>query len=387
MRNQPLLILGASGRAAARAALAANLDPTVIDLFADYDTKLLAEASHQAPREGYPGNLLSLAQAVPPMPWIMVGGLENHPELITQLARQRRFWGIDPQHLPEVRDLTRLQKHLAHCNWAMPETTTAADPTANPQDWLMKGPSSGGLGVRKATAHDCRNPCPPGVVRQRFIPGTVYSAQYCSSATNCQLMGITQQFVGESWLNAPPLQYCGNLVQPNHSPGFVANLQALGTALSRRCHLLGLWGMDFILTEQREVFALEVNPRYTAAMEILEAVIGVPFLQAHRLTCTNATLRMPPYPDAQHYAMKAIYYTPETLQLPEHTPWAELMQDGCNLADLPQPESVVPAGAPLLTILAKAKTQDELQERFLQQLEYLKQIIAMEHWAEAPCQA
>jgi predicted ATP-grasp superfamily ATP-dependent carboligase len=73
----PLLIVGASGRAAAASARRAGFDPYVIDLFADADTRRLAETV-RCPIERYPGAIPELARRLPPGPFLYGGRLPFH---------------------------------------------------------------------------------------------------------------------------------------------------------------------------------------------------------------------------------------------------------------------------------------------------------------------
>ncbi|MBL8864784.1 MAG: ATP-dependent carboligase, partial [Planctomycetia bacterium] len=73
-----LLIVGASGRAAAASARRTGFEPFVLDLFADADTERLATV-WKLPFDQYPHGFVELAKRVPPMPWMYTGGLENYP--------------------------------------------------------------------------------------------------------------------------------------------------------------------------------------------------------------------------------------------------------------------------------------------------------------------
>src|SRR5436305_1386644 len=88
----PVLIVGASARAAAASAVRAGLRPWCLDLFADLDLQQLAPV-RPIPPGGYPHALADLLPQGPPGPWMYTGALENHPRLIERLARDRPLWG------------------------------------------------------------------------------------------------------------------------------------------------------------------------------------------------------------------------------------------------------------------------------------------------------
>ena len=105
----PILIVGASGRAAAASAIRAGYEPHVIDLFADADTIRLCPTI-VCPSVDYPHGLIALANAAPPMPWMYTGGLENHPDVVMAISEHRELVGNDANVLREVRDVTRFAR-------------------------------------------------------------------------------------------------------------------------------------------------------------------------------------------------------------------------------------------------------------------------------------
>src|SRR5438105_3281580 len=82
----PLILLGASIRAAAFSALRAGFTPYAIDLFADRD---LAAVGPAVKISRYPQDFLSALAAAPQAPWLYSGGLENYPQLVDRLAAVR----------------------------------------------------------------------------------------------------------------------------------------------------------------------------------------------------------------------------------------------------------------------------------------------------------
>src|SRR5439155_15690821 len=197
-----LLILGASGRAAAFSALRAGLTPFVIDLFADEDLRAVAEV-RRIPGRDYPHGLPELARQFPPMPWMYTGGLENYPEVVAAIAAERELWGNDPEVLAKVRDPFVLATALENAGLPHPRVRRDDDPP-NDDRWLAKPLSgSGGRGIRFAPARRAHTPA----YFQEFIEGESRSAIFREG----ELLGVTRQLVGESWLHAPRFGYCGSI--------------------------------------------------------------------------------------------------------------------------------------------------------------------------------
>ena len=82
--SQPLLIIGASARAAACSAMRAGFAPLAGDLFGDID---LSRACPARRVQNYPQGLVAAAAACSPAAWLYTGGLENHPDLVDEIAR------------------------------------------------------------------------------------------------------------------------------------------------------------------------------------------------------------------------------------------------------------------------------------------------------------
>src|SRR6516162_6995898 len=90
--QEPLLIVGASARAAAFSALRAGLRPTCADLFADADLRARCPVRCVEVKD-YPRGLLDLPELLTPGPWMYTGALENRPDLVEAMSRRRPLWG------------------------------------------------------------------------------------------------------------------------------------------------------------------------------------------------------------------------------------------------------------------------------------------------------
>ncbi len=101
------------------------------------------------------------------------------------------------------------------------------------------------------------------------------------------LIGIVRQLVGERWLGSRNFQYAGSVGPWPVSDGTRATLARIGNVLAEEFDLIGLFGVDFILDDE-EVWTLEVNPRYTASVEIVERVTGA---VRDRTTCCGMQRR------------------------------------------------------------------------------------------------
>jgi uncharacterized protein len=340
-----LLIVGASGRAAAASALRAGFEPFVVDLFADADTLRLCPTLKCDPAD-YPHGFVELAKQAPPGPWVYTGGLENYPDVIAAISQHRPLWGNGPDVLKLVRDpwfLDSLPKHAA----GFAAVAARRDDTA-PWGWVRKPlAGAGGGGVRSVEHGDRADDA--GVHYQELIDGEPESAVLTVSreptASAPALLGRTLQLVGTPWLHARRFQYAGNVSRPWHdSPvcGWAHNLSA-ASGLSH------LFGLDFIGQS-----ILEVNPRYTASLEVLEF--------AHRVSLLT---RDTPPPPASRVVGKGIYYAAVPITFPTSGPWEESLSHCTDVwkppafADIPHAGTLIEPGQPVFTLFASADTEAE----------------------------
>lgn len=401
-----IAVVGASARATAFSLLRAGCEVVAADLFADAD---LARACKVAHITNYPEGLADWLAETPCDGWLYTGALENHPDLIDRMAKIRPLFGNNSDKLRKVRDPLLLQEWCGELGFNFPETKPCDGAHPGEGQWLHKtGQGGNGSGVTQLREPGGSSPRSSGFW-QRYIPGTPGSAIYLGDGIDtCTLLGITCQLIGVD-LN-PPLRYPGeglgegserNLEtcfsdssnQPSPSPsqstgrGIIKDFQYCGTlapwklpkacefelkkfghALTTTTRLRGLFGIDFIFDGER-VWLIEVNPRVTAAVEVVERTTGNNLLAEHlaAFKVHSDPLRQ----IAKPAAGKVILYAKHPLAVsrvlsekllsdagPRHSP---------QLADIPNPDTPIAVGEPILTMLADgtdiATVEAELQER------------------------
>ncbi len=320
-----LLIVGASARAAAFSALRAGLDPVCADLFADRDLRAACPVRRVDPAD-YPRGFLSLPEWDEPGPWMYTGGLENHPDLVDELARRRPLWGNGGDVLRRVRSPVEVERVLRAAGLPCPAVWTGAAPPEPDGMWVVKPlASAGGVGVHR-WAVGVPSPRRPSFF-QRFIDGEPMSALYDATLRG-KFLGATRQLVGQPWLHAAPFHYCGSVGPLKLDAPVLSALRRLGAVLTNEFRLRGLFGVDFVARDGVP-WPVEVNPRYTASVEVLEA----------------AELST---------AGKAILFAKADAIFPEEMP--------PNCADVPMPGERVEAGTPVLTFFADGEDMSSCLE-------------------------
>ena len=351
-----LIILGASARAAAFSALRAGLIPYAIDQFADCD---LCDTCQAVKIENYPADFATLLASAPSAPWIYTGGLENYPRLVAQMAAMRPLYGNPAEVLREVRKPEVLAKRLREAGLAVPalRTSPPVDPSED-EKWLRKPRhSSAGLGIRWHQAGGA----PPGTSRsyyQKFIAGASCSAVFVAHGGECELLGATDQQSGSPGLLAEPFLYAGSAGPRMLSAGETSQLQRLGEVLTGDFDLRGLFNVDYV-DDGAKIWPLEVNPRYSASIEVLEYALGESFLARHvaqfgpKLPKISKGFNL----ETCRFAAKGIVYAPTDCRVTArmHQLRKEWNSDPLYpfVADIPREGDLIRRGHPVVTVLAK----------------------------------
>jgi predicted ATP-grasp superfamily ATP-dependent carboligase len=348
-----LVIIGASARAAAASARRAGLRPWCADLFADEDLRCLGPTVRVATAD-YPQGLLAALTEAPPAPLLYTGGLENYPDVLARSPFP--LWGNSPPVLRRVRSPFLLARRLRARGLPCPAVRAAA---GDDRRWLLKPRrSSGGLGIR---LHDGASCNPRTHYLQEWLDGDPCAAVFLGWANGqADLLGVTRQLIGTPWLHARGYLYAGSVGPLLLSPSERAAWLALGDVLVGDFGLRGLFGVDAILRDGVP-WPVEVNPRYTASVEILERGLGQSLLALHAAVFTGQSLLNLAATRATVTWGKAILYARQDLIFPAMGPWHASLETPGELplfADIPAAGAHVAAGRPVMTLFAADKNEE-----------------------------
>jgi predicted ATP-grasp superfamily ATP-dependent carboligase len=353
--NEHLIILGASTRAAATSARRAGLVPWCADLFADADLQRIATVQ-KVPYDEYPAGLLRALECAPPGPVLYSGALENRPDLIGRIDRP--LWGNSATVLRAARSPARWEALLRAHGIACPQT--AHEPRRD-GDWLIKPHrSAGGVGIARYRGEPFH---PRTHFLQQRIDGEPCSAIYLGTANHdAVLLGVTKQLIGIPWLNAKPFQYCGTIGPTSIDGATKTQWQRLGSALAK-LGLRGLFGVDAILRDGLP-WPVEINPRYTASIEILERSQARAFLTLHRGVFEGQAVPISEQDQGNGVWAKAILFARRDFTFPAEVSWLASLEGGQDLdaalfADIPHPGQLIEQGWPILTLFARGSSEME----------------------------
>lgn len=364
--SRSLIIIGASARGAAFSAIRAGFEPYAIDLFADSD---LAAVCPTQKIRNYPADFLPALNAAPSAPWIYTGGLENYPRLVDQMAKVRPLWGNPGKVLRRVRNPFLLAERLRAAGVLVPELARQlAQGGHKPGDWLQKPlRSSAGLRIRLLRS-ELRRAKKRSCYYQRFVQGRPCGAVFNSQQGECQLLGSTNQLLLGDDFPAMPFGYHGSYGPRRMSSTERAQLQLAGDTLVREFGLRGLFNVDYILGKHNSVCVLEVNPRYSASVEVLENSLGFQSMQLHSAEFSSSPQRdlrpnLSKLP--QRYSGKTIVYAKSSVVVSRTLislvkAWnRHSLSPG--LADISAVGDRIAAGSPIATVLCQSNRIGELK--------------------------
>ena len=354
------MIAGASARAAAESASLAGYRVVAVDGYGDLDLALRAPGialrrdagvAYSAARAARVASGLVAAAAV------YTSGFENHPAAIGILTRGRTLWGNAPDVVRRVRHPATLARTLAERGFAVPAVRMALRArrggAAGDAEWLLKPiRSGGGHGIRvwRAGSSLARHS-----YLQRRIPGDPGSIVFVADGRHAVPLGVSRQLVGDEAFGAARYKYSGSLLC-GAAPLFsrerelMAAAERLAVAATAAFGLVGLNGIDFI-AQDGVPWPVEVNPRYTASMELVERARGISMFALHARACAGELPAADPFARRLGAVWgKAIVYARADVTMREIRRW---WRDD-RVRDVPWPGDRIARGRPICTLLASA---------------------------------
>lgn len=368
-----VLLLGVSTRALADSAADGGQDIVAVDYFADRDQARLVE-SHALQRDlGLPLSAEGLRQAARLMKADAVAysaGLENHPEIVEDLAGERLLLGNGHDVLREVRDWGTLREFCREAGIPYPVTLLPGEERRAFAGgrWLTKPVrSGGGHGIRPWDG----KPLDESHILQTEVEGRSASVAFVANGSESRVVGLAEQLVGCGEFGASGFVWTGNIVPLDLtlSDGGVLlrGVEEMVALLTRRFRLRGVNGVDFIVgTDSRGAlrpYLLEINPRFSASMELVERAYGIRMFSLH---LEGLAGWLPEFSVGgrlrEGFFGKAIVYARQTVTVGCTDRWMEQ-----GIRDVPLSGQRIEAGHPVCTVFAEGRDRQECFDGLLLQ--------------------
>ncbi len=359
-----VVVAGVSTRAIAESAARAGFDVVAVDAFADRDQHAAVRALSVSRDFHLAFSATTAARVARTIDCDVVAfasPFENHGRAVETLARGRALWGNPPSTLRAVRDPVRLASTLRRHGMTVP--LVRVRPSARGR-WLVKPFASGGGHRVQCWGGGTR--LPQGRYLQQFVDGTPGSIVFVSARRRAVPLGMSRQLVGDPRFGAADFRYCGSVLAPVGDPQFASGARALQRAcaiasiVAREFALVGLNAIDFVVRDGL-VYPIEVNPRWSASMELVERAFGLEAFAAHAQACAEGVLPRFHLRTAlrrlSRAVGKAIVFAREDLIAGDTSGW--IVRGDAR--DVPTPGERIPTGHPICTVFAKGRDSTECE--------------------------
>lgn len=364
-----VLLCGASVRSLAESVIAAGLRPLCVDFFEDEDlTELLSGGRGRFVNRLHTfSDLPAVTHSVrSSIPMLWAGGLENHTDILREIAERRPVIGASPDLIDRLRTPATLRGWLYDAGLDVPRLATAATADADCQ-WLRKPiAGSGGIGIRTVSRSangtlSNGELAPSREYLQEYIDGVPLSALLCSDKGGIELFGTSLQLIGWPCLGASGFLFCGNVGPVDPGESVIQQVLTAAKVIVEQTGLLGVFGIDFMLCQGRAWF-LEVNPRLSASHLLYERLgsrtsPSVNLIRQHltafgwRSGASSSVPRRSVKPAASECTTGArmIIWAQSDFSVPDdpEPPMITGSSLQVRFTDVPRPSSVIPQGSPV----------------------------------------
>ena len=301
------------------------------------------------------------------------GAMENHPAVIEAISQSRALWGNSAAVVRPVRDPWNVAAVVRQAGLQFPEIRVLGTEVPPPGYWVLKPlRSGGGRKIRLLSVSADASVRSPSIGNasvfylQRQVLGQAYGAVYlgdgqrrcCSESLN-SLSGVAGRERAASGIrDRSGRSHC----KPDQMRQFIQ----LGQCLTSEFSLRAVWRGYHCRQDRR--MALEVNPRYTASVEVLERCLEIPVIRWHAVACSEG--RLPPEPPAHTGTFwgKAVLYARRPLVVTgrfcEFVTECEPAQCALpEVADVPAEGTRIRPGQPIVSIFANGRSMAESRVR------------------------
>jgi uncharacterized protein len=351
------VIAGISTRALAASAARAGYHVIAVDAFGDLDLRQIAHVVSRRSAEGarfQPSTAAAAADQPPGGMACYTSNFENYPAAVSRLAERRTLLGNPASVLRRVRDPLLLMHTLGHLGFSIPETRSSPPPHGRaPESWLLKPRRSGG--GHGTTVWRRNQPVPRSCYLQQRLAGVPGSILFAADGQDAVVLGVARQIVGDRNMGARGFRYCGSLLGPPailfpDQPAVADVAPHLASAVAKEFTVQGLNGIDFIATGGVPC-PIEVNPRYSASMELVERHGALSIFAVHEQACRGV---LPELVGLARVQGKAVVFARRNVVMGDTRDW---LQDG-SVADIPQPGERILRGRPICTVFASGDDAD-----------------------------
>lgn len=364
MPNDSLLIISNSGRMLGSMAKRAGYHVIIIDFFADQDSRQLADFVVKSAHQNYQftheliGLVKQIIIAYPKLNIITGSGFESQPKLLDQLKTIATHIGNSTQVVSLITSIKSFTSLLDQLNLNYPKTEFLAPNST--QHWLakMNGGSGGWL------VHDWQGNTQADYYQQ-YCQGRVMGVVFIGCASGDQhyaiIVGYHKQW--QTGVEAYHYRYGGAIICDDIEAKVATKVAKAVNDIVSACGLLGLCGMDFILSPDDEVIILEINPRPPISAELYDH--DGTLLTAHYRACQRQPVNY--QTSLLHITAHVVIYAHADMFLSSHFDWLPWVKDK------PVANTYIKTQQPICTIWAESPSSQQTKKLLNQRVDKMKQ--------------
>ncbi len=407
-----VVLLGCSVRSLAQSCDRLSLPVWAIDQFADSDCRAVARKVDQLELKNVPSNIFSDYSSLIFLPG---GGTENYPQLLNELGGNHLWCGVRGVDLENIRNLNFLKPLAEEAGLRVPrsfahQTLTEAKSFAPeflqnefPRSrWIWKtAEQGGGVGVSpilNQTDLEYLLRIKAEGYLQQYIAGQPLGATIIITAagkaewlgayrllpaseklTNVHLSNQGPQSLDQARILAIDVQdgqrqdypflFSGAIGPIMLAPQKIEALLQFAERCHRETNIRGWFQIDFILDEEQNIWLLEINPRWSATMELHERYHGRSLVSPHLHAWGAESLQASNIAkEPRPILLKEVFYAPS------HFVWTESHLEKAlrrnrqsidatgwpMIADIPTADQEFDRGMPVFTMLQAAESYQQL---------------------------
>jgi predicted ATP-grasp superfamily ATP-dependent carboligase len=343
-QNKPVLIFAQSGRFLAQSASQAGYRVWVADCFGDLDTIVASERWQGVPNfasltcKQFLTILQSLTKGEE-CSLIYGSGIEQCFHLLHQLPSHIELIANSAATVNTIKTPTLFFDTLNALS--LPYPTTVFDKRLTNTDYIAKSISGlGGSHIRPISQLDSTH----NYYFQQIMDGAAYSALFLADGKKAQILSINRQYIDpipRSPYRLGMIETCLNITSTHQK--FI--IKACNR-ITQKTGLKGLNSLDFIISQKSELSILEVNPRPSASIELVESNF-TPIIQLHINACygklITKSLKLPSSIISLRYI-----FAEKNVSIPSDMVWP------VECSDIAKPGSLIKKGDPICSCLVQA---------------------------------
>ncbi len=358
-----MLILAQSGRFLAQSATQAGFTAWVADCFGDTDTLLNASRFSLVP-ENFNISIKGLIKLLidlthdQPCYFTYGSGIEHIYEVLNLLPSNFELIGNSFSTLKQVYSPNTFFSILDSLSAPYPTTQFTPPKSHTKQHWLQK--SIVGYGGSHISDYSIKQ-TKAGHYFQRYVEGSPASILFLYDGLSMQILSINKQFNHQE-------NYTFEGIEAPYilSESITSSLMYIIEQLCIQTGLIGCNSLDFIVMNNESIVILEVNPRPSASLELVDS--DIPSFQLHFNACLGIHNKFSL--NVNKTTSLRYLYAQSTYSIPENMIWP----NSCH--DLPHAGSIINQGQPICSSLVKGESQ-QVDKLHLQNLNQVKNQLLM----------